>query len=45
MRVLDEFEPKATTNFVSLPKCVKRMLDEFLDVMHEELLNEFPSKR
>jgi len=37
MHVLDEFEPKKTTNLVSLPKCVKRVLDEFLNVMLEEL--------
>jgi hypothetical protein len=37
MRVLDEFEPKEATNLVSLPKCMKRMLDEFSNVMLEEL--------
>ncbi len=37
MRVLDEFEPKETINLVSLPKCVKQMLDEFFNVMFEEL--------
>jgi hypothetical protein len=40
MHVLDEFKPKQTTNLVNLPKCVKQMLDEFPDVMPEELLNE-----
>jgi hypothetical protein len=37
MHVLDEFEPKEVTNLVSSPKCVKRILDEFPDVMPDEL--------
>jgi hypothetical protein len=37
MRVLDEFEPKETTNLLSFPKFVKQVLDEFPDVMPEEL--------
>ncbi len=45
MCVLDEFEPKEATNLVSFPKCVKRILDELLDVMPEELLDELPLKR
>jgi hypothetical protein len=45
MHVLDEFEPKEATNLVSFPKCVKRVLNEFLNVMPEELPNELPSKR
>jgi hypothetical protein len=45
MRVLDKFEPKEATNLVSLLKCVKRVLDEFLDVMLEELPDELPPKR
>ncbi len=45
MRVLNEFEPREATNLVSLPKCVKRVLDEFLDVMPEKLPDELPSKR
>jgi hypothetical protein len=45
MRVLDELEPKELTNLVSLFKCVKQMLDEFPNVMLEELLNELPLKR
>jgi hypothetical protein len=31
VRVLDEFEPKEATNLVSLPKCIKRVLDKFLE--------------
>ncbi len=45
MRVLDEFEPKETTNLLSSPKCFKRVLDEFPHVMLEKLLNELPPKR
>jgi len=45
MRVIDKFEPKEATNLVNFPKCVKQMLDKFLDVMFEELLDELPSKR
>jgi hypothetical protein len=33
MHVLDEFEPKEATSLVNFPKCVKQVLDEFLDVM------------
>jgi hypothetical protein len=45
MCVLDEFEPKEATNLVSSPKCFKWMLDEFSDVMPEELLDELPPKK
>jgi hypothetical protein len=45
MHVLDKFEPKEATNLVSPPKCVKRMLNEFSNVMPKELLNELPSKK
>jgi hypothetical protein len=45
MHVLDEFEPKEVTNLVSLPKCVKQMLDEFLDKMLEKILDELPLRR
>jgi hypothetical protein len=45
MRVLDEFEPKEVTNLVSSPKCLKRVLDEFLDVMLEELPDELPPRK
>jgi hypothetical protein len=44
MRVLDEFEPKEATNLVSFPKCIKQVLNEFLDVMLEKLPNELPRK-
>ncbi len=45
MHVLDEFEPKGATNLVSSPKCVKRILDEFSDVMLEKLPDELPPRR
>jgi hypothetical protein len=43
--VLNEFEPKEATNLVSLPKCVKWVLDEFSNVMPEELRDELPLRR
>jgi len=33
MRVLDESELREAANLVTSPKCIKRVLDEFLDVM------------
>ncbi len=45
MRVLDEFEPKEDTNLVSLPKCIKRILNEFSNVMPEKLFDELPPRR
>jgi hypothetical protein len=43
--VLDEFEPKEATNLVSFAKCIKRVLDEFPNVMLEELSDELPVRR
>jgi hypothetical protein len=45
MCVLDKFEPKEATDLVNVPKCVKRMLDKFLDVMLEKLPDELPLKK
>jgi hypothetical protein len=45
MGVLNEFEPKEATNLVTFPKCIKQVLDEFSDVMPEELPEDLPSKR
>jgi hypothetical protein len=45
MRMLDEFEPKEATNLVTFPECIKRILDEFPDVMPEELPEDLPPKR
>jgi len=36
MRVLDECEPKEATKLVTSAKCIKQVLEEFLDVMPEE---------
>ncbi len=45
MRVLDEFEPEEVTKLVTPPKCIKRVLEEFPDVMPEDLLEVLPSRR
>ncbi len=37
MRVLNEFEPKEATNLVTSSKCIRRVLEEFLDVMPKDL--------
>jgi hypothetical protein len=43
--VLDEFEPKETTNLVSFPKGVKQILDEFPNVMLKKLFDKLPPRR
>jgi len=45
MRVFDEYEPKETANFATSPNCIKRVLDEFSDVMLEELPEDLPPRR
>ncbi len=45
MRVLDEFEPKEVTKLVTSPKCIRRVLGEFLDVMPEDLPEDLPPSR
>jgi hypothetical protein len=45
MRVLDKFESKVGTILVSLPKCIKRMLDKFLNVMLKKLHVELPLRK
>ncbi len=45
MWVLDEFEPKEATKFVTSPKCIEQVLEEFPDVMLEELPDDLPSRR
>jgi hypothetical protein len=45
MRVLDKFEPKEVTNLVTSSKCIKRVLEEFPDVMPEELPEDMPLRR
>ncbi len=45
MWVLDEYEPKEATKLVTSAECIKQVLEEFLDVMPEELPKNLPSKR
>jgi len=45
MRVLDEYEPKEATKLVTSTKCIKRILEEFPDVMPEELSEDMPPRR
>jgi hypothetical protein len=45
MRVLDEYEPKEATKLATSAKCIRRVLEEFADVMPEELPEELPSRR
>ncbi len=45
MRVLDEFEPKKATNLVTSSKCIKRILEEFSDMMPEKLPENLPPRR
>ncbi len=45
MRVLDEYEPKEATKLVTSPKCIKQVLEEFPDVMPNELPQDLPPRR
>ncbi len=45
MRVLDEFEPKEATKLVTSSKCIKQVLEKFLDVMPEDLPKDLPPRR
>ncbi len=45
MRVLDEYEPKEATKLVTFAKCIRRVLEEFPDVMPEELPEDLPPRR
>jgi len=45
MKVLDQCEPKEATKLVTSTKCIKQVLEEFLDVMPEELLENLPPRR
>jgi hypothetical protein len=45
MQVLDECEPKEATKLVTSAKCIKQVLEEFLDVMLEELPEDLPLRR
>jgi hypothetical protein len=37
MQVLDKYEPKEATKLMTFPNCIKQILEEFPDVMLEEL--------
>jgi len=45
MRMSDEFEPKEATRLVTSPKCIRQVLEEFLDVMPEDLPEDLPPRR
>jgi len=45
MRVLDEYEPKEATKLVTSTKCIRRVSEEFPDVMPEELPEDLPPRR
>jgi hypothetical protein len=45
MRVLDEYEPKEVTKLVTSAKCIRQVLEEFPDVMLEELPEDLPPRR
>ncbi len=45
MRVLDEYEPKEATKLVTSAKCIRRVLEEFTDVMLEELPENLPPRK
>jgi len=45
MQVLDEYEPKEAANLVTSPNCIKRVLDEFPNVMPEKLHEDLPPRR
>ncbi len=42
MWVLNEFEPMEAIDLMTSPKCIKRVLEKFSDVMPEELLDNLP---
>jgi hypothetical protein len=45
MRVLDECEAKEATKLMTSGKCIKRVLEEFPDVMPKELPKDLPPRR
>jgi len=45
MRVLDECEPKEATKLVTSAKCIRRVLEEFPNVMPDELPEDLPPRR
>jgi len=45
MRVFDEYEPEEATKLVTSAKCIKQVLEKFLDVMPEKLPKNLPPRR
>jgi hypothetical protein len=45
MRMLDEFEPEEATKLVTSLECIRRVLEEFPDVMPEDLPEDLPPRR
>ncbi len=45
MWVLDKFEPKEATKLMTSSKCIKQVLEEFSDVMPEDLPEDLPRRR
>jgi hypothetical protein len=43
--MLDEFEPEEATKLATSPKCIKRVLEEFPDVMPEKLPEKLSPRR
>ncbi len=43
--MLEEYETKEVANLVTSPNCIKRVLDEFQNVMPEDLPEDLPPKR
>jgi hypothetical protein len=45
IRVVDKYEPKEVTKLVTPAKCIRRVLEEFPDVMPDELPEDLPPRR
>jgi hypothetical protein len=45
MQVLDKFEPEEVTKLVTPSKCIRRVLEEFPNVMLEDLPEDLPPRR
>jgi hypothetical protein len=45
MQALDEYEPKEVVNLMTSPNCIKQVLDEFPNVMPEELLKDLSLRK
>jgi hypothetical protein len=45
MRVLNEYEPKEATKLVTSTKCIRRVLEEFPNVMLDELPEDLSPRR